>query len=335
MVEKDYKRLNSLDIGETLTRPVFLDKLVDCKTRKGDPYVKFTISDSENSVDANMFCYKQHRSVTVEMLQDDGIKPLNIIQVTISKNEKGFLNVEAVSQNNDPDVVLQDFAHKVEGSSDERYESILSALTSVSEERKYLYCDDSATISDLVIALYRKYEKEIKWSAAAKIMHSEMAGGLLEHTEAMVRSALKVCEVYPDLDKELLVAGAALHDIGKIEELNTNPLGRANYTPQGIGIGHCVLGYTYIDREVQENPGKYPEERVFLLKSLILSHHGKKEYGAPIEPIVIEGYVLFCIDEMDAKYHEMKKATDEIKAGTISDKNALGINHLIYRPEEG
>jgi 3'-5' exoribonuclease len=257
---------------------------------------------------------------------------IKLVTITLEKNDKGFVNVVRVDKEVDPDVTLKDFAQKVEGNAEERFNNVLTILNDVSIERKFLYGEDGATISELAIHLYEEYEEQLKWSAAAELMHSEKAGGLMEHTEAMVRSALKLCEVYSDLDKELLVTAAALHDIGKIEELYTNPLGRATYAPEGIGIGHLVIGYTYVDRFVQKNLGLYPSDRVFLLESMILSHHGEKEYGSPVEPIVKEAYMLHFIDNMDAKYHEMKNAVSTVNPGEISESRALGIGHRIYNP---
>ncbi len=336
MLEKNYKKLMSLAINETMTRPVFINKLEECKKNagKGDPYVSFTLSDSNSSVKANYFQMQDTQCpATIEQLNNMGITEGMLVMAELEKNNKGFINVKSVGENTDQDVTLKDFAQKVEGSSEDRFKRIKDALISVRNERRYLYAEDGPGISDLGLEIYAENEEKIKWSAAAEIMHSEKAGGLLEHTEAMVEGAIALCDVYPDLDKELLVTAAALHDIGKIEELNTNSLGRADYSPKGILLGHVAMGYSYVDRKAHECPDKYPAERVLMLESVILSHHGEKEYGAPIEPVIKEAYMLYYLDQIDAKYHEMKKATEELKPGEVSaNSNVLGIKHRIYRP---
>ena len=290
MLEKDYRRVDSLTTGESYTRPVFITKMEEKVTLggKGKPYVSFTISDSECTITANKFQMKDGRPITVSLLESFGITENSIVMMELTKNEKGFVNVEGLGPNTDPEVSLEDFAQKAEGSAEDRYNRILSILCGLSKERKLLLGNENPTISDLGIALYKEYEESLKWSAAAEIMHSEKAGGLMEHTEAMVRISVGLCSVYPDLDKELLVTAAALHDIGKVIELNTSPLGRAEYTPEGVALGHIVIGYTLVDRLVHSNPGVYPKERVLLQESLILSHHEIKEYGSPVEPIVKE-----------------------------------------------
>lgn len=335
MKEKDYRRINSVALGETIKRPVYLEKLIQKETKNKDPYVEFHVCDSDSTAKMNKFKCRDGRPVTIDLLKSYGIVENSVIMMEIGRSKDGkFFEVVSMGPNTDMDVKVQDFAHVCEGDAKERFDNICSILSSISEERKKLYGEEN-TLSDLAIRLFKEYEERICWSAASEVMHSEKAGGLLEHTEAMVRNAVLICNVYPDLDKDLLVAGTALHDIGKIEELFTNELGLASYTPEGIALGHIVLGYTMVDRYVQKNIGVYPNERIMLLNTLILSHHGKKEYGSPVEPVVPEAFTLNYIDMMDAIYHEMKKANNNIEPGEISpDNKVLGIGHRIYRPKE-
>ena len=339
MNDKRNRKVNSLGKNESITRPVFISSMEEKRKDggKGDPYVSFKFCDSITSVDANMFQFENNCVATIDALEKLGIKPESLVTVTLTKNAKGFVNVSGISTNVDPEVTLKDFAQVTEGSAEERYNNIIDILGKVSEERKYLMDCDNGTISDLAMVFYSQHKQELLWSAAAEMMHSENAGGLMEHTEAMVRNAIKLCEVYPDLDKELLVTAAALHDIGKLEELSTDMLGHASYTAKGIGLGHILLGTMYIDRIVQKEPERYPLERVFLLESTLASHHGKKEWGSPVEPITIEGFMLSFIDQMDAKYHEVKREINTLQPGMISiSSRPLGIDHRVYRTmEEG
>ncbi len=332
MNERDYTPLRKIKNGETCTRPVMLMSMVEKTTSNGDPYVSFTICDSESSSMANKFKCGEG-VLTLELVKSKGYEPGQVLMMKLSRNEKGYLNVDGFGPNTDSDVTVQDFAHRCDGDPVERFNNIIKILEDVAFETRYLSGEVKETLCDLALALLRENEDKICWAAAAEKMHSEKAGGLMEHTEAMVRTAIAICDVYPDLDKDLLVAGTAIHDIAKIEEMNTDEIGHVTYTFPGIAIGHIVLGYSYIDRYYINHKDDYSEERVILLKSMILSHHGKKEYGSPIEPITTEAYFLNLIDNMDALYHEMKKAKDNIEPGEISpDNRVLGINHRIYRP---
>ena len=337
MKEKEYRQINSIKAGETVTRPVYIEELIQKETKTNkDPYVEFHICDGSSRTKVNKFRCQDGTPVTIKLLSDNGIVEDMIVMMRLTREKSGFFSVESMGPNTDSDVTIRDFAHKCDGDAGDRFENICHILSDVSKERRYIYSGTEKTMSDLALDLLNENKEAICWSSAAEMMHSEKAGGLMEHTEAMVRSAVAICDVYPDLDKDLLVAGAALHDIGKIEELKTNDLGNAKYTAEGIAIGHIVLGYTYVDRHVQENKGLYSDERVLLLKSMILSHHQVKEFGSPVEPIIPEAYMLSFIDNIDAKYHEMKNAKERLMPGEISpDSKVLGINHRIYRPKEG
>ena len=334
MKEKEYKQLILLQNEEMLMRPVMLDRLENTVARTGTEYVKITFSDGRSTVSGNLFQLENGQTATVDALNSLGIKDGMLVTITIFKNKDGFVNIKKIETSIDPDVSIKDFAHKAEEDPDKMYDYIMNQLREVSAERKTQHPEELNTIADLVIAFYERNCDLIKWSSAAQKMHSAYAHGLLEHTQAMLKASQALCHAYPDLDKEILVSAVCAHDFGKIEELYTDALGRANYTAKGIGIGHIVLSYTYIEREVQANPNKYPQERVFLLESAILSHHGKKEYGSPIEPITFEGYVLNLLDQMDAVHKELKNGLEGLKPGEITPpgQKVDGIGHSIYRP---
>lgn len=190
MREKDYRRINSVVLGETIIRPVYVEKLVQKETKNKDPYVELHVCDSDSTAKMNKFQCEDGRPVTIELLNSYGIVEKSIIMMEIGRSKDGkFYEVVSMGPNTDTDVVLKDFAHVCEGDAKERFNNICAILSSVSEKRKYLYGEDN-TLSDLAISLFKEYEEKICWSAAAEVMHSEKAGGLMEHTEAMVRNAV-------------------------------------------------------------------------------------------------------------------------------------------------
>ncbi|WP_155877669.1 HD domain-containing protein [Desulfuromonas sp. AOP6] len=138
---------------------------------------------------------------------------------------------------------------------------------------------------------------------AAKSMHHVYLGGLLEHSLAVADLADDICRRYPDLDRDLLVAGALLHDIGKVEELRY--VRTFDYTDEGKLLGHIVMGVEMIDEKLRglEN---FPRPLALLLKHLLLSHHGQYEYGSPKRPKTMEAVVLNFIDDLDAKINGVR-----------------------------
>ncbi len=145
-----------------------------------------------------------------------------------------------------------------------------------------------------------RFKQLITTAPAAKRMHHAYLGGLLEHSVSVAKLALTVLKHYTYLDKDLLLAGALLHDIGKTRELSYHkpPI---DYTDEGRLIGHLVLGTQEVDNYAKICGLDENSETLTRLKHMILSHHGQREYGAPILPMMEEGVVLHLIDDMDAK----------------------------------
>jgi 3'-5' exoribonuclease len=133
---------------------------------------------------------------------------------------------------------------------------------------------------------------------AAKGMHHVYLGGLLEHSLAVVALVNQVAPLYPVLDRDLLVVGALLHDIGKVREMSYTR--SFDYTDEGKLIGHITIGVEMITEKVMQIKS-FPSELAMLVKHLILSHHGQYEYGSPKRPKTLEATVLNYLDDMDAK----------------------------------
>ncbi|GAB4263012.1 MAG: HD domain-containing protein [Deferrisomatales bacterium] len=135
-------------------------------------------------------------------------------------------------------------------------------------------------------------------AAAAKGFHHAYVGGLAEHTLCVMRLAEQVADLYPGrLHRDLLVVGAFLHDIGKVEELSRKT---GDYTDRGRLVGHIVLGAEMLRQRVSRIAG-FPDSFLLQLEHLILSHHGLREYGSPVEPHTVEAIVLNFLDNLDAK----------------------------------
>ncbi len=133
---------------------------------------------------------------------------------------------------------------------------------------------------------------------AAKGFHHIYLGGLLEHTLSVVRLLEKVAAHYPKLNKDMLIAGGILHDIGKIYEFKYE--GLIDYSDEGRLIGHIVMGVEMINKTIAALPD-FPEQLSLELRHLLLSHHGEFEFGSPKRPKTVEALVVHCIDDLDAK----------------------------------
>jgi 3'-5' exoribonuclease len=134
--------------------------------------------------------------------------------------------------------------------------------------------------------------------------HHPYLRGLAEHSVSMARVAVKVCEHYAYLDRSLVIAGALLHDLGKIEELTVGST--LEYSSEGRLFGHMVIGYELL-RSHAVKLGIADDINVKKLLHMVLSHQGKKEYSAPVEPAFEEAFVLYFIDELDSKLNAISR----------------------------
>lgn len=133
---------------------------------------------------------------------------------------------------------------------------------------------------------------------AARVWHHSYLGGLAQHVRDMALIAQRAADVYPEIDRDLLVAGVLVHDLGKVEELEVT--NRIDYSDAGRLIGHIALGAAFIDERIRRIDA-FPPELAMKLKHMILSHHGTLEHGSPVVPMTIEAILLHYIDNLDAQ----------------------------------
>lgn len=164
---------------------------------------------------------------------------------------------------------------------------------------------------------------------AAYRLHHAIVGGLMLHTASIVEMAEKTCEVYPNINRELLLSGAILHDVAKTFEMQTSKTGLCSgYTVGGELIGHLVKGAIFID-ETAKKLG-IDSEKVTLLEHMILSHHGVPEYGSPVRPMFLEAEILSTLDALDATIFEINNATGKVEAGEFTDRQWALDNRKLF-----
>lgn len=159
----------------------------------------------------------------------------------------------------------------------------------------------------------QKFVEDFALAPAAKAMHHAWLGGLLEHTLSVARLALQVTPLYPQINADLVLIGALLHDIGKVRELVYER--NLDYSTAGRLLGHVMIGVQMI-QEKAKTIKDFPDSTLMLVEHMMLSHHGEYEYGSPKRPKTLEAILLNFIDDIDAKivavstHLETGKATD-------------------------
>jgi 3'-5' exoribonuclease len=151
------------------------------------------------------------------------------------------------------------------------------------------------------------FVKHFKTAPAAKRMHHPYVGGLLEHTLSITLLADKVAAHYSGVDRDLLITGAILHDIGKTRELTTGL--SIDYSDEGRLLSHIVIGVLML-REKINTLNHFPEDLAVLLEHMVISHHGTREFGSPEPPKTIEAVLLNYVDEIDARVKSIREFMD-------------------------
>lgn len=168
----------------------------------------------------------------------------------------------------------------------------------------------------------------LRVAPAAKAMHHAYAGGLLEHSLGVCRAALALADLYPELDRQVLLAGALCHDLGKMWELSSGLV--IDYTTQGRLIGHINIGLEKIEPYLKKS-GLEPELAEHL-RHLILSHHGSREFGSPCLPATAEAQVLHFADNIDAKVNQFGAALEGVPEGEEGWSSYVpGLDRHLYR----
>ncbi len=162
---------------------------------------------------------------------------------------------------------------------------------------------------------------------AAQTFHHAYLGGLLEHTVSVATTCRSFAALYPDLDADLLVTGALLHDIGKVDELSFDT--SIEYTDPGRLLGHVILGERRLNRAIEARGIGMPNDIALRLSHVIISHHGELEWGAPKRPSTLEALLLHHADNMDAKAAGFIEASH---AATLVEEPWTDAMNMFRRP---
>jgi 3'-5' exoribonuclease len=173
------------------------------------------------------------------------------------------------------------------------------------ELRGYVDAFQNADLRRLVFAFLDDEAIGAAYRAApaAKVLHHAWIGGLLEHVVTLLRVCRATAPFYPEVDPDLLVTGAILHDIGKVRELSWGTT--FSYTLEGQMIGHISIAQGMLREKIATLPG-FPEKLRVLVEHMILSHHGKYEFGSPKLPMTPEAILLSALDDVEAKMQAMR-----------------------------
>ena len=287
-------------------------------SQKGKPYLNLKLRDMTGEVDGRVW----ERATEMNNIFQTG----DIIQIqsyAVSFRDVVQLSISKITVVDDPAVSPADYLPSSASDSSEMFESLMNIINTIGNP--HLKALLELIFSDEEIA--DSFQK----APAAKGFHHAYIGGLLEHTLSVTQLLDMVANHYQQANRDLIITGGILHDIGKIYELSFK--GSMNYTDEGRLIGHIVIAVELVDAKIAEI-ADFPKQLALELRHILLSHHGTLEYGSPKRPKTIEALIVNFIDDLDAKMNAFGEFIS--KSGTESSWTPYHrlLERFIYRGQE-
>ncbi|MBC7962006.1 MAG: HD domain-containing protein [Steroidobacteraceae bacterium] len=265
---------------------VFLVKdKVMAMAKNGKPYMNLRLMDKSGDIDGKI--WDNVEAIDKQFDKDDFVCVRGKASVYLNKMQ---VVIAEISKIREEEVSLADFLPVSPRSIYEMRQELLDEVAAIGNP--HLRGLMQAFLAD------ESFMKQYCAAPAAKGMHHVYLGGLLEHSLALVKLANVIVPLYAGINKDLLITGALLHDVGKIHEMSFE---RAiDYTDAGKLLGHITIGVELVEDKIRLVEG-FPRELSLLLKHMLLSHHGQYEYGSPKRPKTVEATILNYLDDMDSK----------------------------------
>ena len=277
-------------------------------TKNGKPYDNVILQDKSGTIDAKIWDPN-----SAGIVDFDTLDYIEVYGEITSFQGALQVNVKRIRKCQEGEYNPSDYLPVSKYDIEDMYKELLGYISQI--ENTYL--------KQLLQEFFVKDEtfiKAFKQSSAAKSVHHGFVGGLLQHTLSVVKMCDYYCSVYPLLKRDLLLAAAICHDMGKTRELSLFP--ENDYTDDGQFLGHIVMGVEMVGEKMRQIPG-FPAVLANELKHCILAHHGEYEFGSPKKPAIMEAVALNFADNTDAKLQTFT----EIMENT-TEAGWLGFNRL-------
>ncbi len=290
--------LLTLTKGDSVDHYLLIRRLDLRSTRTGNDFLSLELGDKSGSLNANV--WENFR----ELARGGELGNVVKVEGTIEEFQNNLqIRVSSIRLAKESDKVSpQDFLPKSSRDISEMVNEFKSRLQKISEQHLKTLLENIFSGKNL-----DKFSK----APAGKSWHHGYIHGLIEHTLEIIKICDLMCDFHAEINRDLLISGAMLHDFGKIEELNFESA--FEYTDDGKLIGHIVMAAIFVKEEINKIPD-FPKELERNLIHLILSHQGKLEYASPVVPKTIEAIALYQADELSAKVNAYKNVlTSEIR----------------------
>lgn len=298
------RKIAEFVVGEEI-QGYFIIRALNVKTSNNNKkYYDFTLADKTGDVNAKLWDVKDqneelYKSGTLVKVRGNVTSWQSMTQLKVTK-------LRVVNESDD--ISITDYVPSAPFSPEEMYGELEETILAFENE----------DLKRLVLEIIRGYKVQLMTAPAAKSNHHAIRSGLLYHLKRMIKTGKALCEIYDNVNRDLLISGIILHDIEKINEMDSDELGIVSeYTKEGQLLGHIIMGIKKID-EVAKRLG-VDDELSLVLQHLILSHHYHPEFGSPKKPMLPEGELLHYIDMIDARMYDMDLVYRDVEPGQFSN----------------
>lgn len=270
--------------------------------KNGRSFLSLLVGDKTGHIDARI--WDQVETLNESFSINDIVCIKGLIQIYNNKKQLVIHRLEKMeeTQFNKSDFLVE--GQKIDAHA--LYSELIQIIQSIESTYIQQLCLDVLQDENL--------KKTLLQSPAAKTIHHAERGGLLSHIISICHMMTAVSKNYEYLNRDLLIFGAIFHDLGKVFELEINKNDQISYTTKGQFLGHMLIGCEIVETRASRILG-FPEDLKMILKHIILSHHGKMEYGSPKVPLIAEAFVVAAIDDFDSKMNQIHRIiTDEGQA---------------------
>jgi 3'-5' exoribonuclease len=283
-------------------------------TAAGKPYLRMELGDSSGTVEARM--WDQFETAAKDVHRDDFVKVQARVEIYRNKTQLSLMQFRLAKPE---EINLADFLPHTAYDVEELFKGLLTDAEGM--KNPWLKQLVLKVLSDP--QLVAKYKR----APAAKVMHHAYIGGLLEHVAGLCGLAKQIAAHYPELDVDLLLMAAMLHDVGKLDELCFERA--VNYTTEGQLLGHIVMEFETVSKAMDSIEG-FPANLKTVVQHILISHHGQYEFGSPKLPMIREALVFHYLDDMDSKLAAVRAelASDSGEPEWSAFSGALGRKFL-------
>lgn len=307
---------NNVAIGSVVTSPYMVLDVKEKVAKNGKTFLDIELCDGENRQFA-----KKWDATAVSLGLVTGNVAIFTVKCEDYQGKKSFTITE-IAPAHEGDYELSDFIRKAPFKETALYNKIFATANAF----------ENQTYKTLVTSILEENKDKLLFFAAGKKAHHDYYAGLLYHVYRMLATGNNIAKTYPVLNRELLLSGIILHDIGKLEELDCDKMGTvSDYTTDGKMFGHSYLGARYVHDWAKEHLSADAENDIRLLEHLIVAHSGTAEYGAITKPALPEAWALHLVDLLDARLNQVEDVLNTLEGGNWSEPAYFLESARIYK----